>query len=70
LVNYELVRTPERDLRWQVPARFAAAGALNCDGLEREFLDARWNIAAAPLAGHHEALAISGHLEHASMIGE
>jgi hypothetical protein len=32
-------------------------GALDVDGLEDEFLDAGWNVAAAPFAGDHEGLA-------------
>jgi hypothetical protein len=69
LVNHELVRSSEEDLRWQVPANFTTEGALNGDGLERKLHDAGWNVAAALLAGHHEGLAISGCREHASMIG-
>ena len=57
MVNHELVRSPEEDLRRQVPARFAAEGTLNGDGLEREFLDAGRNVAAAPFTRHHEQLA-------------
>ena len=57
LAGDELVRLPEEDLRRQVPARFAAEGTLNGDGLEGELPDAGWNVAAALLAGHHEGLA-------------
>ena len=70
LVNHELVRSPEEDLRWKVLAQFATEGALDGEGLKGELPDAGWNIAAALLAGHHEGLLISGHLKHASMIGE
>jgi len=52
-----LVRPTEEDLGGQVPAQFATEGALNGDGLEREFPDAGWNIVAAFLAGDHEGLA-------------
>jgi hypothetical protein len=69
LVNHELVRSPEKDLGWHVPTQFATEGALNGDGLKRELPDARGHITAAWLAGHHEGLPISRHLEHASMIG-
>jgi hypothetical protein len=65
-----LVWSPEEYLRRQVPALFATERALNGDGLKREFLDARWNIASASLACDDEALPISGHLEHVSMIGD
>ena len=68
--NYELVRPTEEDLGGQVPSRFAAEGALNGDGFEREFPAAGWNVAAASLACDDEALPISGHLEHARMIGK
>jgi hypothetical protein len=50
----KLVRSPEEDLRWQVPAQFAAEGALNRDGLKWEFPDAGWNVGAASLAGDDE----------------
>ena len=53
----KLVRSPEEDLRGQVPAQFAAEGALNGDGLKGEFPDAGWNVAAALLARDHEHLA-------------
>ena len=53
----ELVRPTEEDLRWQVPARFAAEGALNSDGLKGELPDAGWNVAAAPLACDDEGFA-------------
>ena len=57
LAAYECVWTTEEDLGGQVPARFAAEGTLNGDGLEREFLDAGWNVAAASLACHDEGFA-------------
>lgn len=57
LVNHELIGATEEDLGGQVPALFAAQAALNCDGLERELPDARWDIAAAFLALHDEGLA-------------
>jgi hypothetical protein len=43
-----LVRPTEEDLGGQVPARLAAQAALNGDGLEREFPDARLFILFAP----------------------
>ena len=70
LVNYELVGFSEEDLGGKVPTQFATEGALNSDGLKGELPDAGWNVAAALLAGHHEALPISGHWEHGSMVGE
>jgi len=69
LLNHELVRPTEEDLGGEVPAKFATEGALNGNGLKGKLPDARWNIATASLACDHEALPISGHLEHDSMIG-
>ena len=57
LVNHELVRPTEEDLRGKVPPQFAAQGARDGDRLEGELLLPRGNIAAAPLAGHNEGLA-------------
>jgi hypothetical protein len=57
LVNHELVGASEVYLRREVPAQFAAKRTLDRDGLERELLDAGWNIAAAAFALHHEGLA-------------
>ena len=48
---------------------FATEGALDGDGLKRKFIPSRGHIAAASLACDNERLQISGHLEHASMIG-
>jgi hypothetical protein len=45
-------------------------GAIDGDGLKGELPDARWNVAAAPLAGDHEGFAISGRREHGNSIGE
>lgn len=57
----ELVRSPEEDLRWQVPAQFAAQGTLDGDRLKGEFLPARPYVAAASLAGDNEGpLALHG----------
>jgi hypothetical protein len=70
LVNHELVGATEEDLGRQVPTKLATEGALDGDGLKGEFTDAGWNVVAASLACHHEGLPISGHLEHASMIGK
>ena len=53
----QLVRPTEEDLRWQVPAQFAAEGAFDRDGLKRKFPDAGRHISAAPFAGHHEGFA-------------
>jgi hypothetical protein len=69
-VNHEIVWSPEEDLSGKVPAQFATEGALNRDGLKGELPDARSNIATASLASDDEALPISEHLEHASMIGK
>jgi hypothetical protein len=49
-----LVWSPEEDLGGQVPAQLAAQGALNGDGLKWKVVPARWDIAAAPLAGDDE----------------
>jgi hypothetical protein len=57
LVNYELVRSSEKNFRGKVPAQFTAEGALDRDGLERKFIPARGHITAAPLACHDEGLA-------------
>ena len=38
LARVELVRATEEDLRWQVPAKFFAVGALGGDGLKWEFI--------------------------------
>ena len=70
LVNHELVRSPEEDFSGKVKAQFTTEWALNGDGLKGELPDAGWNVAAASLACDDEALPISGHLEHASMIGD
>jgi hypothetical protein len=70
LAGGELVRPTEKNFGGQVPAQFAAKRALNGDGLKGELPDAGWNVAAASLASDDEALPISGHLEHASMIGK
>ena len=69
-MNHELVRSPEEDFRGQVSAQLAAEGALDRDGLKRKFFPTGRHIAAASLAGHHEGLPTSGHLEHASIIGK
>jgi hypothetical protein len=51
---------------WRVRYR----GALDGEGLEREFIPTEGHIAAALLGGHHERLAARGCWEHASMIGK
>jgi hypothetical protein len=56
LVNYELVRSPEEDFARPVLPELAAQWALDGDGLKWEFLDAGWNVAAAPLARDDEGL--------------
>jgi hypothetical protein len=53
-VRYQIIGSAEEDFRRQVPAQFAAEGALDWDGLKREFLYAGRHIAAATLAGHNE----------------
>jgi hypothetical protein len=65
-----LVRSPEEDLIGKVPAQFATERALDRDGLEREFPDAGWNVAAAPFAGNDEGFAAYRAREHVAMIGE
>ena len=70
LAGGELVRSPEEDFGRQVPAQFAAEGALNGDGLKWEFIPPGRHIATASLASDDEALPTSAHLEHASMIGK
>ncbi len=69
-MNDELVGATEEDFGGEVSAQFAAEGTLDGDGLKGEFTPARRHVAAAFLAGHHEGLPISGHLEHASMVGK
>ena len=69
-MGYELVGASEEDFGRQVPKQFATEGALDGDGLKRKFFPTGRHIAAASLAFHHEGFPISGHLEHASMIGE
>jgi hypothetical protein len=54
---HQLVKSPEGDLRRQVPTQFAAEGALDGNGLKGELPDAGWNVAAASLACHHEGFA-------------
>ncbi|MGC9293631.1 MAG: hypothetical protein ACP5EP_13220, partial [Acidobacteriaceae bacterium] len=54
LMDNQLVKPTEEDLARQVPAQFAAQGALDGDGLKRKFLTPGWYVAAAPLAGDHE----------------
>jgi hypothetical protein len=70
LMGYELVGASEEDFGRQVPKQFATEGALDGDGLKRKFFPTGRNVAAALLAGDDEGFAISGHLEHASMIDE
>jgi hypothetical protein len=50
----QLVRPTEEDLRWQVPAQFAAQWALDGDGLKWKVVPASGHIAAAFLALHGE----------------
>ena len=52
--------SPLEDLRWQVPAQFAAQGALDGDGLERELPDAEWHVAVAPFARDDELSPLDG----------
>jgi hypothetical protein len=68
-MGYELVGASKEDLRRQVPTQLTAKATLNSDGLEGEFIPTGRHIAAALLAGDHESLPISGHLEHPIMIG-
>ena len=64
-----MVRSPEEDLCGKVPAQLAAERAIDGDGLEWKFLPTGRHITTASLACHHEGLPISGHLEHAIIIG-
>ena len=57
LPNYELVGSPEEDLGGEVPPQFAAQGAINGDGLERELLPPGRHVAAAAFASDHEGFA-------------
>lgn len=70
LAVYELVRPTKEEFRRQVPARVTAKRTLNGDGLKWELSQTGRHVAAAALAGDHEGFAVSGCLEHASMIGE
>jgi len=56
LAGDQLVRLPEEDLRRQVPAQLSTEGTLDGDRLEGELIPARGHIAAAPLAGDHDAM--------------
>ena len=69
LLNHELVRSSEEDLRWQIPALFAAQGAIYRYGLKGELSDARRHIAVTSLTPDNECLAARGCREHASIIG-
>ena len=53
-----------------MPAQLAAQGALNGNGLEREFPQSGRHVAAAKLAGHDEGLAARWRREHGDTIGE
>ena len=55
-----MMRLAQKHLRGQVPAQFATEGALDRDRLKRKFILARGHIAAAPLAGDDENLALDG----------
>ena len=72
LASNELVGMTEEDLRWQVPAQFAAKGTLDGDRLEGELLPARRHIAAAPLAGDNKLPPFDGWESecHCHSIGE
>jgi hypothetical protein len=59
-----LVGFSEEDLGGEVPAQFAAQGTLDVDGLEREFPQAGWHVAAALLAGDDEGFAGRWRWEH------
>ena len=69
-MEHKLVRPSEEDFGGQVPAKFAAEGTLDGDGLERKFLPASGHIAAAFFAGDHEGLAARRRWEHGNIIGE
>ena len=65
-----MVRPTEEEFGGQVPARFAAEGALDGDGLKWELFPTRRHIAAAPLASDDEGFSARGGLEHGRMIGK
>ena len=69
-MNHKLVGVTEDDFTRAVLPEFAAQWALDGDGLKGEFLSTGGDIAAALLARDDERLPISGHWEHASMIGK
>jgi hypothetical protein len=57
LLNHQLVRSPEKDLRWKVPTQFATEGTFSCDGLKRKLLPTGGHNSAASLASDYEGLA-------------
>jgi len=61
-VPNNLVRSPEKDLGRQVQVQFAAEWTLARDGLDREFLEAAWNVATALLTGQDEQLSVPANL--------
>ena len=66
-----MVRSAQEHLRWHVPAQFPAQGALDHDGLEREFLRPGGDIPATVFAVDDELLAFLHHKPHdRSSIGE
>jgi hypothetical protein len=63
-----LVRSPEENLSGQVPPQFAAEGALDHDGLEREFLRPGGNSPVTVFAGDDELLAFLHHEPHGRIV--
>jgi hypothetical protein len=53
-----LVWPTEENFGGEVPAQFAAEGALDRDGLKRKFIPPGRHIAAAPLALDDEGFAV------------
>jgi hypothetical protein len=70
ILNHQLVRSSEKNLRGQVPPLFAAQGTIYRYGLKGELSEPGRHIAAASLARDNNGLSISRHLEHVLMIGE
>jgi hypothetical protein len=54
LLCYQMIRTPQQDLRGQVPALLPTEGAGDHERLERELLYPGWDIAPAPFALDNE----------------
>ena len=68
LAGDELVRPTEEDLSGKVPPQFTAEGALDGDGLEREFLRPGGNSLVTVFAVDDELLAFLHHEPHGRII--